>query len=471
MQASRRSFLTGAAVSVAFAGYGRAARAQAAAPGETYRNEVHGYGPLKPDPKGLFDLPEGFSYEVVSQAGETMSDGLVVPFKADGMGCLPLGGDRVALMRNHELKLIDIDQGPLGVGGALIDKLDKTLAYDLTDAGLPLPGGVTRLVYDLKSRKLVDQRLVLTGTNVNCAGGTTPWGSWLTCEERMLSPGMGSAKDHGWVFEAPAAATGLIKAEPLKALGRFQHEATAIDPRTGVLYLTEDSFDHRGLFYRFLPSDRTRLAAGGRLQALGFRDAPGGGDARNFVGEAVLWRPGDWKDVVWIDVDGADNPYEDLRFRLHAEGAAFVGRGEGVFVGADGVYFACTSSGPAGCGQILRYQPSLSEGQAGETDAPGRLQLFVEPADNKVLDYADNLAVAPWGHVFACEDRYSDSDRNHLKAITPQGQVYTVGRNAHKDNAELAGVCFAPDGETMFVNIYYPGMTLAVRGPWESFRA
>lgn len=471
MHASRRTFLTGAAVSLAFAGYGRAALAQGPAPDATYRNEVFGYGPLKPDPKGLFDLPEGFSYEVVSQAGETMSDGLLVPFKADGMGCLPLGGDRVALMRNHELKLIDIDRGPLGVGGALAHKLDKAQAYDLTDAGLPLPGGVTRMVYDVKARKLVDQRLVLAGTNVNCAGGTTPWGSWLTCEEQMLSPGMGSAKDHGWVFEAPAAATGLVKAEPLKALGRFQHEAAAIDPATGVVYLTEDSFDHKGLFYRFLPKDRTRLAAGGRLQALGFRDAPSGGDARNFVGEEVLWTPGERKEVVWIDVDGVDNPYEDLRFRLHAKGAAFVGRGEGVFIGADGIYFACTSSGPAGCGQILRYAPSAHEGQAGEADTPGRLQLFVEPADNKVLDYADNLAVAPWGHVFACEDRYSDADRNHLKAITPQGQVYTVGCNVHKDNAELAGVCFAPDGQTMFVNIYYPGMTLAVRGPWGSFRA
>src|SRR5690606_6724960 len=213
--------------------------------------------------------------------------------------------------------------------------------------------------------------------------------------------GMGSAKDHGWVFEVPSAATGLVKAEPLKALGRFQHEATAIDPRTGVVYLTEDSFDHKGLFYRLLPNDRTKLAAGGRLQALGFRDAPQGGDARNFAGEPVVWTPGSWKDVAWIDVDGADNPYEDLRFRLQAKGAAFVGRGEGVFVGADGIYFTCTSSGPAGCGQILKYVPSAHEGQAGEDDAPGRLQLFVEPADNKVLDYADNIAVAPWGHVFA----------------------------------------------------------------------
>jgi secreted PhoX family phosphatase len=174
--------------------------------------------------------------------------------------------------------------------------------------------------------------------------------------------------------------------------------------------------------------------------------------------------------VVWIDVDGADNPHEDLRFRLHARGAAFVGRGEGVFVGADGVYFTCTSSGPAGAGQILRYHPSAHEGQTGEADAPGRLQLFVEPTDNKVLDYADNIAVAPWGHIFACEDRYSDIDRNHLKAITPDGKVYTVGCNVHADNAELAGACFAPDGQTLFLNIYYPGITLAIRGPWASFR-
>lgn len=467
MLTTRRHFLGGAAVSAAFAGLALAQEA----PLESYRNEVFGYGPLRPDPEGLFDLPEGFSYTVVSRASEAMDDGLVVPHKADGMACFPLGGDRVRLVRNHELKVADINHGALGPGRTLIDRLNRKRVYDLDDNGLPLPGGTTTITYDLKTRRRVDQHLSLAGTTVNCAGGPTPWGSWLSCEEVVLNPGQGVRKSHGWVYEVPAGARGLVKAEPLPALGRFQHEAAAVDPRTGVIYLTEDSFDHKGLFYRFLPNDRRRPSRGGRLQALGVRDAPRGGDLRNFKGEPVTWTPGSWRDVTWIDLEGVDSAGADLRFRGQAAGAAFVGRGEGVFLSRDGLYIAATSSGPTQHGQILRYVPSPDEGQPGETDAPGYIQLFAEPVDGRALDYPDNLTVAPWGHILACEDRYSKDLKNHLRGITAQGQAYTIGRNVHPDNAELAGVCFSPDGSTLFVNIYWPGITLAITGPWAAFRA
>jgi secreted PhoX family phosphatase len=470
MISSRRTFLSGAAVSVAFAGFALKAQGQDADP-ETYRNEVHGYGPLQEDPYGILDLPAGFSYRVVSQASETMSDGLLVPGKADGMGCFAGDGSTVTLIRNHELKVTDRNIGPLGVHQRFADRLDASMAYALDDDGFPLPGGTTTMVYDLKAQRLVSQHLSLSGTTINCAGGSTPWGSWLSCEESTLGAGMGSNKDHGWVFEVPSTAKGLVKPVPLKAMGRFQHEAAAIDPRTGVVYLTEDSFDHKGLFYRFLPNDRADLAKGGKLQALGFRDAPEGGDARNFAGDPVVWTPGAWKDVTWIDLDGIDNPNEDLRFRGQKAGAAFVGRGEGVFTGKDGIYFTCTSSGPTGNGQILKYVPSRFEGQAQEASEPGRLQLFVQPADERVMDYGDNIAISPWGHIFVCEDRYSETDRNHLKGVTPDGRVYTIARNVYVGNAELAGVCFAPDGKTVFVNIYAPGITVAITGPWDSFRA
>lgn len=471
MQASRRGFLAGAAVTAAFGGYARNAFSQATAAAETYLNEVHGYGPLKPDPNGIFDLPEGFSYRVISQAGETMDDGLLVPQKADGMACFSLRGSQVTLVRNHELRHTDLDFGPLGVGRRLADRIDRSKGYALDDNGLPLPGGTTTMVYDLKAQRLVSQHLSLSGTTLNCAGGPTPWGSWLSCEESVLTGGKGSNQDHGWVFEVPSRAKGLVQATPLKAMGRFQHEAAAIDPATRVVYLTEDSFDSKGLFYRFLPNDRRNLAKGGKLQALGLKEAPKGGDVRNFKGQPIFWTPGQSKEVVWIDLEGVDNPGADLRFRGQAAGAAFVGRGEGIFCSKDGVYFTCTSSGPAGHGQVLRYRPSAHEGQAGEADAPGHLDLFVEPGEARVLDYADNITVSPWGHVMACEDRYSDTLKNHLKGITPEGRVYTLGRNVYRGNAELAGVCFSPDGSTLFVNIYSPGLTLAVTGPWASFKA
>jgi secreted PhoX family phosphatase len=464
MPTTRRTVLSSGAAGLAFLGYARLAGAQTAPSAETYANEVAGYGPLVPDPQGILDLPAGFAYRVVSRFGETMSDGLEVPYKADGMGCIPLGGSRVALIRNHELKPTDVNFGPGGLDRKLSSRIDKAKAYDVAADGHPLPGGTTTMIYDLAQQRLVSQHLSLTGTAVNCAGGVTPWGSWLTCEETTAKVGGGRSKDHGWVFEVPAKAKGLVPAVPLKAMGRFQHEAACVDPRTGAVYMTEDSFGTAGLFYRFLPDTRGELYRGGRLQALGFRDAPEGVSTANYG--PVFWRQGDWKEAVWLDLHGVESPDDDLRLRGAKAGAATFARGEGIHFGDGEMYFTCTSGGAAKHGQIMRYVPSASEGQPAERDAPGRLQLFLESTDDKIFDYGDNLTVAPWGHLIVCEDRYSDTKRNHIRGVTPEGKVYTIARNVFRENAELAGVCFSPDGSTLFVNIYWPGITLAITGPW-----
>lgn len=461
MSFSRRTFLGTSAAAMAFSGYACAQEM----PEDTYRNDVAGYGPLIEDPQGIFDLPEGFSYRVISQVGETMADGFLVPDKFDGMGSFALGADRVILVRNHELKITDSNFGPQGLGRRL-GGLDKSRAYDLDDNGFALPGGTTTLVYNMKTGRTESQHLSLTGTAVNCSGGITPWGSWLSCEENTTQAGFNVGKDHGYVFEVPSRAKGLVEAVPLKALGRFRHEAACVDPRTGIVYLTEDTND--SLFYRLLPAARGDLAKGGRLQALGFADAPESCDTRNW--ETIGMESGSWRDARWIDLDHVESPDDDLRLRGARAGAAVFARGEGVFWGKDELYFTCTSGGAASAGQIMRYVPSAREGHADEKDAPGRTQLFVESVDPGVLDYADNIAVAPWGHIIACEDRYSDVERNHLKGVTPQGKVYTIGRNVFRGNAELAGVCFSPDGSTLFVNIYQPGITLAVTGPWTRFK-
>ena len=481
MTLSRRSLISASAASLAFGGLARLAGAQPAAPeldaagvqADRYLSEVEGYGPLKADPKGLFDLPEGFDYTIVSRAGEPMSDGLITPYKMDGMGCFAADTDRVVLMRNHELKLPDLDLAAYGQSQPLAGKVDPAKVYDRTLEGSLLPGGVTRVTYDLRARRMLDQHLALAGTMVNCAGGSTPWGSWLSCQEVLQTAGDRVSKTHGWVFEVPSAAKGLVDPVPLTGLGRFRHEAACVDPRTGVVYLTEDDGDGYGLFYRFLPDAPGALARGGRLQALGFKDQPEFGDSRNWI--EATWSQGQSRPAFWIDLQGVDNPHEDLRARGHAKGAAWFARGEGIFFGKDDLYFACTSGGPQRLGQIMRYVPSPREGQPGEADTPGSIQLFVEPHDRALMDMCDNLAVSPWGHLFVCEDKIGGV--NYLKTVTPQGKVYTMGRNAQVGNgdvgvnSELAGVCFSPDGTTLFVNIYFPGMTLAITGPWSRFKA
>jgi secreted PhoX family phosphatase len=256
-------------------------------------------------------------------------------------------------------------------------------------------------------------------------------------------------------------------------MGRFKHEAVCIDPRTGIVYETED--EGAGLFYRYLPNDRRNLGAGGRLQALGFKDSPAGGDSRNWT--QADWVAGGVRDVVWIDLDGVDNPNNDLAKRGQAKGAAFFARGEGVFFGAGELFFTCTTGGKDRLGQIMRYTPSRFEGQAGERDEPGKLELFVESHDRSLLMMPDNIAVAPWGHLIVCEDKAETGGINYLKGVTPQGRTYTIGRQASTGgtdvgaNAELAGACFSPDGSTLFVNVYWPGLTLAITGPWRRLAA
>jgi secreted PhoX family phosphatase len=478
MTLSRRQLMGAAATTAALAGFARFAGAQPAASGTLYANEVQGYGPLKPDPAQIFDLPEGFSYTVVQRAGDPMSDGLVAPHRMDGMGCFPLGGDRVALVRNQELSPGHLDLGAFGRGDALRGKVAREQAYDANQDGRILSGGTTTLVYDVKRKRLESSHLSLAGASTNCCGGTTPWGSWLTCEEIVRSAGPGAdnqtlEKSHGWVFEVPSRGKGLAPPVPITGMGRFKHEAVCIDPRTGIAYLTEDEGDGRGLLYRFLPDDRRRLGQGGRLQALAFRD--GGDDSRNWT--RTDWAPGTWREVGWIDLDGVDNPGDDLRHRGHAKGAAWFARGEGIVFGDGEIYFTCTSGGPKRYGQILRYRPSRFEGDPREKDEPGRLQLFLESGDAAVMNMCDNLTVSPWGHLIVCEDKVELRGVNYLRGVTPEGKVYVIGglpRTNPSDpmpTTELAGVCFSPDGSALFVNAYWPGMTLAITGPWGRFKA
>lgn len=417
------------------------------------------FGPLLEDPDGLFHLPEGFSYKIISRFRDVMDDGFYVPHRPDGMATFPGPDGLTILIRNHEVNPAwGGAESAFGSNFELSEKLDASYFYDYGVDNNPGQGGTTTIVYDTEEQKVIKQYLSLAGTLRNCAGGPTPWNSWLSCEEIVTQPNDVYVKAHGYVFEVPASAEmGLADPQPIRGMGRFNHEAVAVDPGSGVIYLTED--DSQGLLYRFIPSEKENLHAGGTLQALALIDNPQL-DTRNW-GEPFI-EPGQQFKASWIDLDNVESPENDLRFRGYEQGAARFARGEGMWYGNDTVYFACTNGGNSGLGQIWQYTPSPFEATEQEKEDPGTLELFVEPNSSNLVENADNLTVAPWGDLIVCEDC---NNRQDLNGITPEGKIYKLGRNA-KSNSELAGATFSPDGSTLFMNIQHSGLTLAITGPW-----
>lgn len=411
------------------------------AQGQSIRSR--GYGALQPDPNGLLDLPRGFQYRAFSRTGDMMSDGSLVPGDHDGMAAFAGPRNTTILIRNHELSPDEVTKPKVK---APVDKQYDTLSR----------GGTTTLIVG-SDRKLIKDYASLAGTYRNCAGGRTPWGSWISCEETTATPATapGSVlKMHGYNFEVPISAKSPVDAIPLVAMGRFNHEAVAVDPKTGIVYETEDQRD--GLFYRFIPNQPGKLSAGGVLEALKIKGRP---QAKTFADFPV----GKPMQVEWVRIENPNPATDTVRQEGFAKGAAQFTRGEGIWYGKGEFYFCCTNGGsvdPAtgstnGLGQVWRYVP-------GRTNAGGTIELFVEPNNKSVLDSPDNIVVSPFGDLFICED--GDGEQ-FVVGVTPRGKLYHFARNAINDR-EFAGVCFSPDGRTMFVNIQNPGITFAIWGTW-----
>jgi len=476
---SRRRFMSSvAALTAGFSGLKKASAMSEVADGWAL-----GYGPLQKGPDGFLAVPKGFTYTIISTKGELMNDGLRVPAKHDGMGSFAGPNGTTLLIRNHETTALDPGEGPMGKRNDMLPGFDRSKFYDPGIGDRPCTGGTTTLVYDTKNQKLVSHHLSLTGTLRNCAGGTTPWGTWITCEETEVSAdGKKYAKDHGYNFEVPASAEpGLADPIPLKEMGRFNHEAVAVDPKTGIVYQTEDK--HAGLIMRYIPNTPGKLHEGGRLEALvvlnptlqDTRNWPqavfdkaqtgnaGNIDKRDVVGLTgkAPWKPGRMHQVAWIALEDIDNPKSDLRYRGFAQGAARFARGEGAWFGEGVFYFACTNGGQKLKGQIFRYRPSPFEGTPKEVTAPGTLELYIEANNDNLLENADNITVAPWGDMIVCED----TKQNDILGITPHGEVYHFAKNIY-NSSEFAGACFSVDGTTLFVNMQTPGLTFAITGPW-----
>ncbi len=465
MTVSRRSFLSrGAAVSTAFAALPLLASCGRSDPGG-HVNEIEGFGPLRADPRGLFDLPDGFDYVAFSDTGETMDDGLLVPGDHDGMACFPGPDNLVTLVRNHELGPDETGLSAFGRNAERVARVDAARIYDRTPGDAPFLGGTTTVHLDMQTRRPVRQFLSLAGADNNCAGGPTPWGSWISCEETLARAGETGARDHGYAFEVRADALGLVDPVPLSTMGRFKREAVAIDPETGVVYQTED--DRPSLITRFLPDHPGELWRSGRVQALAVQGRPGL-NTYNWPDSPERIEVGAPMAVTWIDLEAIHNPDNDLARRGVAAGAAAFTRGEGMWFGRGEVFFCCTDGGPDQIGQIWRYRPSRFEGYGQERDSPGELTLLVESRDARILEKCDNITVAPWGDLIVVED--GDGDQ-YIRGVTAEGRVYTIGRNASPDRtgeySEITGPCFSPDGTTLFFNVQNgPGRTFAVRGPW-----
>ena len=424
-------------------------------------------GDLRPDPNEKLDLPDGFSYRVVSRVGAAMSDGLKVPGAHDGMAAFDGEDGRVILISNHEMNTHWFKGSAFGDGYAELPERTRALLYDRGGDKTPALGGTTTTIYNPNTGATEKQFLSLAGTEINCAGGPTPWGSWLSCEECFEMPGsrfehgyvVTRDRRHGYVFEVSSSATGLVRAEPIKAMGRFEHEACAVDAATGIVYMTEDR--HHSLFYRYMPNKPGKLHEGGRLQALAIIDGHASMMTHNWsaAAQTPLNSP---MQTRWIDLDNVDSIENDLRLRGAARGATTFARGEGLCAAGDRFAFTCTIGGPARLGQVFTYQPSPFEGTPEEKGEPGVLTLIAEADENSLLRNCDNLTMAPWGDLIVCEDTASHCG---LVGIRPDGQQYALADNAYS-GSELAGVCFSPDGKILFVNIQYPGMTLAITGPW-----
>jgi uncharacterized protein len=432
-----------------------------------------GYGPIGPVPD-LADgvvrlhLPEGFQYRSFTATGTLTSDGIITPGRHDGMAAFPWGEGQYRLVRNHEIN------GPVPAFG------QRTKAYDKMAGGGTLTLQVTPTADDVESW------VSCNGTQMNCAGGATPWGSWLTCEETVNGPDVGPdftgadnsllQRTHGYVFEVPAAWGPGEHRKPtaIRAAGRFAHEAVDIDPVSGILYETEDNFDFPSGFYRYIaprnPNDVRELKDGGRLEMLMIE---GVSNAELHHGQTPLVTYG----VEWVTIDEPDTTFapgttnnQAIVFvgdQGRAKGAAIFSRLEGIFFDSGKVYLVSTQGGdkpagepaPAGFGdgfgQLWVYDP------AQET-----IKLLFESPSRSVLELPDNLCISPQKSSLLCEDGPVE---NFMRGVTPAGEIFDFARNTipRREGDEFAGATFSPDDQVLFVNIQASsGLTFAIWGPF-----
>ena len=428
-------------------------------------HRAYGFGDLIPTAakntgETFISLPKGFDYNVIGRVKGMMSDGRPTPAAHDGMWTFKV---------KNELRIIRTHEGggtKLPVSGVAIGTGNH---YDET-----VGGGTTTMVIDHKTNTVIRDFVSLSGTLINCSGGPTPWGSWISCEETTLGPtervnskgvkSGGFPKPHGYCFEVSAAADRNMPAIPLKAMGRFEHEAVAVDKK-GVVYLTEDNTPCG--FYRFVPSKNKRLAEGGTLQMLAITGKP---DYDTRTGQTV----GTQFDASWVTIDNPDPAEADVDpVAVYKQGKA---KGGATFIRLEGccadkkgrIHFTATNGGDQKAGQIWRYEPKNRDS--------GILTLLYESPNKDVLFMPDNICLRPKSDLlFVCEDGdYPGMEsKNFLRILDPVGKMADFAKNVSTDfpRSEFAGSTFSPDGKTLFVNLQGAGATFAIWGDWGKFKS
>lgn len=427
-----------------------------------------GYGPLVPvadqrDGVVRLELPKGFNYRTFNVTGSHYGSVAKQPPRHDGMAAFRGSRGRTSnLVRNHEIN------GPgtaLATPGAVYDAKAQ--------------GGCITVVVD-RQGNVSDGWVSLSGTQMNCAGGRTPWNSWISCEETVNGPNVGNdftgqnnkllEKDHGYLFEVPSR--GRSSAKPIKAAGRFAHEAVAVDPAGGALYLTEDNFNFASGFYRYRapvnPMTTRKVRDGGSLQMLKVKGTD----------NAKLHEPlgiGTTYDVEWVDIDdpdpNMDGKTNDQAIVMvgdqgRAKGAALFSRLEGCYHHGGIVYFISTQGGPTdpppdggfgkGRGQVFAYHVARKQ-----------LRVVYESPGSATLDLPDNVVVSKTGALVLCEDGRGD---NFLRGLTRRGKLFNFARNADPTQVgqEFSGATFSRDFHTLYCNIQSSsGYSVAIWGPWQ----
>nr|MBV6631233.1 DUF839 domain-containing protein [Oceanococcus sp. HetDA_MAG_MS8] len=349
---------------------------------------------------------------------------------------LPPGFSSRIVARNNDTDLATVSGTgytwhPFPDGGATYPRENGGWIYVSNSEvpGVPL-GGAGALVFD-PDGSVVDAYSILTGTTMNCAGGQTPWNTWLSCEETPS----------GQVWECDPYNPGQGIAKP--ALGLFSHEAAAIDPINKVVYLTEDAGD--GRFYRWVadaadidPVSGRLAMEQGRLQVLNLEGYEDGG----YESDDALMRT--LRPVTWVDANSPDQPQGTVR----GPGSIFDG-GEGLWYYELPEEVRSIPQGGTVPTRGLVFWTCKGDNRVWALDIENQLAELIFDNSQISPEFADvdNLTVSPAGDILVAED---GAGVRIMVVVPNQPSKVLVQLGSTHTASEICGPAFSPDGSRLY---------------------